>query len=172
MCLKTGSGMGLYMSHDNMIIEGMPVNVLCVMICICCLVYASVIDIRTKMVPDIVWWILAPASFGVMGLIRAPAPDVMLDCLIVILIQEKVMSRAYGRADSHAFSCCMLMMAFSGIGIEGHILHMSLSLLILVLVQGIGHNIGPGGRLKVPVAYIPYISGSFIALYFFMLYSL
>ena len=122
---------------------------------------ASYQDIRTQSVANYVWWIFSA------GLLMLPFCKTeitfsdMAECLAVIYIQEHIMCRAYGRADSHAFSCCAVFYAFSGAGLEGHILHMSLSLVILSAVQALRGNIGKGLKLKVPVPFIPYIAQAF-----------
>ena len=145
----------------------------CLMCFVGCLFAASICDIRTHTVPDLIWWI---AAAGILGLIlvrygggEAPSdPGAMkaagrlLEALFIIFIQERVMSRYYGRADSHAFSCCALYLAVCGSGLEAHILHMSLSLISLTLIQLLRHNISKRGRLKHPVPFIPYISVAFI----------
>ncbi len=122
---------------------------------------ASYQDIKTKSVSNYVWWIycagllMLPFCYGKITL------SDMAGSLLVIFIQEHIMCRAYGRADSHAFSCCAVYYAFTGAGIEGHILHMSLSLMMLTAVQALRRNIGKGLKLKAPVPFIPYIAPAF-----------
>ena len=146
---------------------------ICFMGFVVCLFTASICDIRTYMVPDLIWWIAA-ASILALILMRYGGrevlsdPDAMkaagrlLEALFIICIQERVMSRYYGRADSHAFSCCALYLAIFGTCLEVHILHMTLSLLSLTVIQLFRHNISKHGRLKQPAPFIPYISISFI----------
>ena len=130
-----------------------------------CLAAASVSDIRTKTVPDIIWWIMGAEALILMLLRPSElSPGPLFECLFVIFVQEHIMSRFYGMADSHAFSCCMLMMALRGIGLEGHIAHMTLSLVLLTASQAACRNIGRDGKLKNPVPFIPYISVSFLCI--------
>lgn len=127
-----------------------------------CLATASLEDIRTREVSDLIWWIMAPAC---LLLIPGSGNSLTLwdfvECLYAIFIQEHIMSRFYGRADSHAFSCCALFWAVSGKCLEMHVLHMTVSLVLLTAVQFARHNIGPAWKLKTPIAFIPYISTSF-----------
>ena len=127
-----------------------------------CLAAASYEDIRTHKVSDLIWWIMAPSCLLLIpGSKWTPGMWDLFECLYVIFIQEHIMSRFYGRADSHAFSCCMIFMTFAGFGIEGHIIHMSIALLFLTVSQFSHGNIGPFGKLKTPVPFLPYISVSF-----------
>ena len=82
--------------------------------------------------------------------------------VFAVLVQEFIMCRAYGRADSHAFSCCAFFLCLVGAGLEGHVLHMTLSLCLLTFVQILRGNIGRDLKLKKPVPFIPYIAASFL----------
>ncbi|MBO7355583.1 MAG: hypothetical protein J6U50_03040 [Lachnospiraceae bacterium] len=153
--------------------------ILCYAVFITCLLTASVCDIRTHLVPDLIWWI---AAIDIVSLIAVrygcgdglsdadvlTAAGCLLEALFVIFIQERVMSRYYGRADSHAFSCCALFFAACGSCFEAHIVHMSMSLFFLVIIQTFRGNIGRRCRLRNPVPFIPYISLSFILGFIFL----
>ena len=136
--------------------------IICTAVFLTCLITASISDIRTKEVSDIVWWI-ALADIIVYELLSLESLKAwpLFESLLIIFIQEKSMSRFYGRADSHAFSCCALFWALSGKCLEIHIIHMTMSLVLLTAVQLARHNIGPAWKLKIPIAFIPYISTSF-----------
>lgn len=136
--------------------------IICTAVFLTCLITASISDIRTKEVSDIVWWI-ALADIIVYELLSQASlkAQPLFESLLIIFIQEKIMSRFYGRADSHAFSCCALFWAVSGKCLEMHVLHMTVSLVLLTAVQLARHNIGPAWKLKIPIAFIPYISTSF-----------
>jgi prepilin signal peptidase PulO-like enzyme (type II secretory pathway) len=152
----------------------------CLMVLAMSLIAASVCDIRTHTVPDLIWWV---ASLDILALLivrygcgEAPsdsdamnAAGRLLEALFIIFIQERVMSRYYGRADSHAFSCCALYFAVCGTCLEAHILHMTLSLISLTAIQLLCHNINRRGRLKQPAPFIPYISITFIMSFMFIL---
>ena len=128
-----------------------------------CLTAASAEDIITRKAADIIWWIFAPACLLLLP-VFLDEPEVwdFLECLFAVFIQEHIMSRFYGRADSHAFSCCAIFLLFIGAGLEGHILHMFLSLIFLTVHQKLRHNIGNRGKLISPVPFIPYISIAFM----------
>ena len=141
--------------------------IICGIIISGCLIAASVSDIRTHFVADLVWMITASDVLLLMLSHPLYLTEVaLIEALVVILVQENVMSRCYGRADSHAFSCCFLFMAASGCRLESHIIHMTLSLIMLTVIQIIKGNIGKGLRLKKPVPFIPYISASFFPFVF------
>ncbi len=127
-----------------------------------CLTAASAEDISSRKVTDIIWWICGPVSLLVLPLSQnTPGCLDCFECLFAIFIQEHIMCRFYGRADSHAFSCCAVFLIFCGAGLEGHILHMFLSLILLSAHQMLRHNIGNRGKLISPVPFIPYISIAF-----------
>ncbi|MBO4910471.1 MAG: hypothetical protein J5476_14450 [Lachnospiraceae bacterium] len=128
-----------------------------------CLMAASIEDMLTHKVADFIWWICAPACLLILPFSQTP-PGFwdFFECLFAIFIQEHIMCRFYGRADSHAFSCCAAFLIFFGTGLEGHILHMIFSLIFLSVHQLIRHNIGNRGKLISPVPFIPYISIAFV----------
>ncbi|MBO7531080.1 MAG: hypothetical protein J6T50_04670 [Lachnospiraceae bacterium] len=125
------------------------------------LILASYEDIRTKSVTNAVWWIYS-AGLLMLFFEEGAGTGVFFECLIAVVIQEYIMCRTYGRADSHAFSCCAVFMVLSGKGLEGHILHMILALAMLSAVQILRGNIARGFKLKRPVPFIPYIALSFM----------
>ena len=128
-----------------------------------CLMVASAEDMLTHKVADFICWICAPACLLILPVSQTP-PGFwdLFECLFAIFIQEHIMCRFYGRADSHAFSCCVVFLIFFGSGLEGHILHMFFSLILLSVHQLIRHNIGNRGKLISPVPFIPYISIAFL----------
>ena len=124
--------------------------------------HASYEDIRTRMVSNYNWWIFSAGLLMILFGGRKVFPADIAGCAFAVLVQELIMCRAYGRADSHAFSCCAVFMCLSGSGLEGHILHMSLSLALLTFVQLLRGNIGRNLKLKHPVPFVPYIAVSFL----------
>jgi len=156
----------------------------CPVVCPACLILAACFDLKDHRIPDFLWWIMAADSLFIPlmiseGTYYAPLYGTLhigadlyagqetftlsgaFDCLAVIAIQEKIMSGFYGRADSHAFSCCEVFFFFLGCGIIGHIIHMSAALFLLSADQLFRRNIGKNLKLKEPVAFVPYICISF-----------
>lgn len=77
-------------------------------------------------------------------------------------IQYFLFMKLYGRGDGLAFMVCSLFFGILGVGIEHSLLHMSLTFLLLAVVQGIRGNIDKKGNLKEEVALLPYIAASFL----------
>jgi hypothetical protein len=120
-------------------------------------------DILTHKVADFIWWFFAPACLLLLTVSHSsPGFWDFFECLFAIFIQEHIMCRFYGRADSHAFSCCAVFLIFSGARLEAHILHLIISLMLLSAHQMLRHNIGNRGKLISPVPFIPYISIAFV----------
>ncbi|MCR5754224.1 MAG: hypothetical protein K6G30_05345, partial [Acetatifactor sp.] len=88
----------------------------------------------------------------------------ILQLVIVILLQEFWFCRFYGRADCHAFSYCAILETTFGCGMMGYLMQMSIAFLLLFFVQLCRRNINMHGNLKNPVAFLPYISISFLFL--------
>ena len=126
------------------------------------LALASYEDIRTKSVTNAVWWIFSAGLLMMLFERRDVWVSYVPESILAVGIQELIMCRVYGRADSHAFSCCAVFLCLTGPGLEGHIMHMSLALVMLSAVQFLRGNIARGLKLKRPVPFIPYIALSFI----------
>ncbi|MCR5425557.1 MAG: hypothetical protein K6E81_01875 [Lachnospiraceae bacterium] len=118
-------------------------------------------DMEEQRVYDRIWWISALFAVCLLALTGREALRHMPEFALYALVQEGPMSRAYGKADCHAFSFCGLVLTGLGFGLEGYILHMSLALISLTTVQLADHNITRQGRLFLPVPFLPYIACSF-----------
>lgn len=130
-----------------------------------CLLFACITDCRTCEVYNITWWVAGGAASlllwnGKSGI----EAGCLLELGFFILLQQKLFSRMYGRADCHAFSVCAVAEAAAGLSLTGYLLHMLLAFTLLAFVQGLRHNIGRKGNLRRPVPFLPYITLAFCAL--------
>lgn len=154
-------------------------TVMVILLCLIagCLLFACVTDCRSCQVFRFTWWIAGGAG-GVLlygkllgdgsgfladDLWRAvPEAGIRLLWLLVYcVLQEGFFFRMYGRADCHAFVVCSMVECAMGMDISWYFLHMTLAFADLILVQALRHNICPGGKLKRPVGFLPYITVSF-----------
>lgn len=135
-----------------------------------CLLLACVTDVATREVHNFVWWIagtaaallLYPAAYG-SGAGRGSLWELLLFCVIQLVL----FARLYGRADCYAFCVCAVAETGLGMGMTGFLLHMLTAFLLLSAVQAVRGNIAMDGRLREPVAFLPYITaGAYIMLFF------
>ena len=150
---------------------------------------ATAEDHRSKMVRRCIWWKAGALGIGMLGMavvageggpFPADAPyalicsgglpfgipperygEVLVDLLCFGVLQRFFFSRMYGRADAYAFSRCSLVLASFGGGLKEYLMHMLVAVVLLGAVQGVKGNVGSNGNLKVPVAFVPYISAAF-----------
>lgn len=126
------------------------------------LLFACITDVMCCEAYQFTWWIAGSAcillwvSRGI-SVISVQA----LAFLCYLLLQELVFHRFYGRADCHAFAVCAAAGCALSMDMSWYFLHMTISFLLLTALQAFRRNIGRGGRLKRPVAFIPYIVVSF-----------
>lgn len=141
-----------------------------------CLLMACITDCQSCIVYHFVWWVA-----GVVGLIllttalhtegiqqghfRKSFPIIfdgkLHSLLLFALLQEKLFSRMYGKADCHAFVVCALVQCASGGDLRQYLQHMLLAFGLLAAVQAGRGNIGRNGNLKTPVPFLPYITIAF-----------
>jgi len=81
---------------------------------------------------------------------------------IYILLQETVMIKSYGRADSHALSTIAIYHTVQGRALISETILLTITFMLLVTVQFARSNISFPGRLKKPVPMLPYITIAFI----------
>lgn len=149
-----------------------------------CLLAASVMDWWEKMVYRFVWWgagAAAGLSFVFCGCggweeaTRKIGEEIgrgmgweavagfVLPLMGFVLLQYLWFSRFYGRADCHAFCVCAAMLAACGYGYADYLTHMAVVFGSLSVIQFCRGNIARNGRLKKPVALVPYIAAAFWA---------
>lgn len=130
-----------------------------------CLLFACITDLKSREVYNITWWISGAAAAALLlGEGERLQPSLLPELGLFILLQLKLFSKMYGRADCYAFSVCAVAEAAAGLPFGGYLLHMLLSFLLLALVQALRRNIGKNGNLRRPVAFLPYITLAFWAL--------
>lgn len=138
------------------------------------LLFACVMDWKEKMVVHFVWWLAVGVVLlheGIKLLWQYYPIDTIAalqlfsetlwnwgSVLSFFLLQELFFCHFYGRADAHAFGVCGLLLGTFGWGLTACFTHMVLAFLLLIVVQLGKKNIGPGGRLKEAVAFLPYIT--------------
>lgn len=130
-----------------------------------CLLAACIMDLRTCLVYNAVWWIGGTAALLLLILNRKVIdPENFLWLGVFAALQMGLFSRMYGRADCYAFCVCAAAGASLGMGPAGFLTHMLLAFGLLAAVQALRRNIGRDGNLKRPVPFLPYITLAFWAL--------
>lgn len=142
-----------------------------------CLLFACLTDVKACYVYQFIWWVAAAAAG--MLLWKSYETDFrnsrgyelwmterVIPLLFFILLQELFFCRFYGRADCHAFAVCAIVVCAFDMGMTEYLLHMILSFASLAVVQALRGNVKYNGRLKRPVAFLPYIAFSFWVLLF------
>lgn len=130
-----------------------------------CLLFACITDCQTCEVYNITWWVAGGASILLLLSGRnSMEAGYLLELGFFVLLQQKLFSRMYGRADCHAFSVCAVAETAVGLSLTGYLLHMLLSFTLLAFIQGLRHNIDREGNLRRPVPFLPYITLAFWAL--------
>lgn len=154
------------------------------------LLAAAVMDQRTKSVYNIIFWWCALAAggllwikaatsyrmggFGLSANLRGAPEGILGDGMLqtwvglalFLLLQETLFATLYGRADSHGFCVCAIAGTTLGWDFLAYLIHMSAALGALFVVQLLRRNVTITGRLREPVAFLPYIVGSFFAFIF------
>ncbi len=127
------------------------------------LLFACVTDCRMQQVYQFTWW-----WAGAAGMLLLLTTDILTskvalaaELSFLCLCQELLFSKMYGRADCHAFCACGMVLLALGGGLEGCLFHIITAFGILAVVQGVRGNIGKGGKMRRPVAFLPYITTSF-----------
>lgn len=135
-----------------------------------CLLLACITDIAICQVYNFVWWISGAAAIALL-IGRKPEASAVWEALLFGVIQMTLFACMYGKADCYAFCVCAAAEAGLGFGAAGFLMHMLVSFVLLAAVQAVQRNIGPGGRLKKPVPFLPYITMGFYLLLIFLLFT-
>ena len=134
-----------------------------------CLLFASITDLAMCQAYNFVWWISGMAASGLLwqrwketGTITG-LPEFLMFCALQLLLCVKL----YGRADGYAFCVCAGAQTGLGMGMEAYFMHMTVAFILLIIVQAFRRNIGPRGRLKRPVPFLPYVAAGFLVMLIF-----
>ena len=141
------------------------------------LLYASLEDRKYKKVKRYLWYAAGMAG-GALLLLKwcrlgktsgedslfylAGHWGILIDMAIFWGLQAYFFVRMYGKADCFAFSCCSLVFAAFGEGLIMYLSHMLVSIFLLGIIQFLHGNVRKDGNLREPVAFVPYISISFL----------
>lgn len=141
---------------------------MCLCIILGCLMTACITDLLYYKVHNFLWWVSgATATCMVFRLWITRLSDrkfygELAGLLIFILLQLLFFSKMYGRADCYAFCVCAAAEFGLGMHIFEFLLHMLVAYIILFIIQIYRKNIGKTGNLKASVAFVPYITASFL----------
>lgn len=119
---------------------------------------AAAEDLRSKMVRRYLWWICGGTGFLLLFLRKGAEPGALAGLACYGILQFCFFSRAYGRADCHAFFCSAVILTAYGGGWEQYLWHELYVFLLLAIVQLSRKNVNVRGNLKIPVALVPYIA--------------
>lgn len=86
----------------------------------------------------------------------------VIEMIIFCCIQMLLFRHYYGVSDCIAFSMCAMYLAVHGGRMLEYWLHMFWAFLLLLMIQALKRNIDKRGRLKKPVAFIPYIAAAML----------
>ena len=120
------------------------------------LLLAAWIDHYIQLIPDMVY--VPGIAGGILWLIYYnPGADIVINLLVFVVIQMVIFSRLYGGSDCLAYILCAVYLAGGGKNLTDYLLFMLLTVGIELIDQIRKYNIEKG-RLKQPVALIPYIA--------------
>jgi len=117
---------------------------------------------------QLTWWIATVPAAGLfwkslkIASLQTFDTKRILGLILYLLLQEMWFCRFYGRADCHAFSYCAMVEYALGGNLLCYLMHMAMAFFLLFVVQGGRRNIDRNGNLKQSVAFLPYITISFL----------
>ncbi|MBQ4536127.1 MAG: hypothetical protein II994_00750 [Lachnospiraceae bacterium] len=119
-----------------------------------CFLFAMVMDLKVQKVYHFVWWIAGGAAWVIWYI---ESREHILWLVFFWILQQRLFTRFYGKADGHAFSICAILRVALGGTMEDIWCHMIVAFGLLALVQLYKRNVDAKGKLKKPVPFIPYI---------------
>ena len=123
-------------------------------------VSCSLTDIMTYQVYDLFQY-LGVAVAGYLLLHGEISVWIGVSIILFAGLQYLVFRKLYGEADAMSFLVAALAEGALGYDMQMYLLHMIFAYLLLSLTQIVKGNIGTGGKLKVPVPFLPYITVGF-----------
>ena len=120
----------------------------------------SMTDIMTCQVYDMFQY-LGIGVAGYLLLHSGASARIGMSVILFAGLQYLIFMKLYGEADGMAFLAAALAEGALGYDIEMYLVHMIFAYLCLSLTQIVRGNIGTGGKLRVPVPFLPYIMVSF-----------
>ena len=123
-------------------------------------VSCSLTDIMICQVYDL-FQFLGLAAAGYLLLFGDTSVWIGVSIILFAGLQYLVFRKLYGEADTMSFLVAALAEGALGYDIQMYLLHMIFAYLMLGLTQIVKGNIGIGGKLKVPVPFLPYITVGF-----------
>lgn len=126
------------------------------------LLLAAWIDHYVQSIPDMIY--VPGFVSGIAWIIlQHPSVEIIGNLIIFIGVQAVIYRRLYGDSDCIAYSLCALYLAGTGAGLLEDLLFMLLTVGIEAVVQIAHHNLDiRHGRLRSPVALIPYMAVSML----------
>lgn len=125
---------------------------------------ACIMDIKEQRVYRFLWLISGAGAFLLLVL-RVHTYGITMEWLaelvFFMVLQQLWFKRFYGRADCHAYCVCAAAMGAFGLTLTDYVMHMLITFAVLAVVQFLRRNVEADGRLKRPVALIPYITVAF-----------
>lgn len=127
------------------------------------LFFACITDCQECQVYCFTWWIGGGAAVvWLLSAIGTGLPVPWGEWLCYCILQEAVFSKAYGRADCHAFCVCGAVHTVLGRGFSYYLLHMIIGMVLLTFFQWRKGNITSSGKLYKPIPFMPYIVLAFV----------
>jgi len=123
-------------------------------------VSCSLTDIMTCQVYDLFQYLGIMAA-GYLLLRGETSAWIGVSIILFAGLQYLVFRKLYGEADTMSFLVAALAEGALGHDMQMYLLHMIFAYLLLSLTQIVKGNIGTGGKLKVPVPFLPYITVGF-----------
>lgn len=123
------------------------------------LLLAAWIDQYIQLIPDAVY--IPGFAGGILWLAFCPEKGIINSVIAFIVLQFLIFRHLYGGSDCLAYILCAVYLAGRGYGLLGYLLFMLLTVGIEAMDQIRKKNIAKG-RLKQPVALIPYMALSLL----------